>query len=89
MRDRIWHGRELRFWREEAGLSPEQLAQMVGCKPSWVRNCEKGPDEPSNDTAWAFARALSKALTRTYGKSHNITINDLSTPVGDLDRLPA
>lgn len=73
MQGRDLNGRQLRALRQQAGLRADQLADLVGCKKSYLGNIEKGPDQPSAVLIYRFARALSATLGRT------VDIDEFST----------
>lgn len=53
-------GRQLRAWRERAGLSQERLGQRLGhAKPSTVQSWEKGRRTPRPVSVRAIATALA------------------------------
>lgn len=72
-------GRDLRSLREQAGMRRNQLAELVGCKPDYLRNIEGSVDQPSAVVAYRLARALSKALEREVG------LDDFSDDLDDAD----
>lgn len=53
-------GELLRKWREDRGLTQEQLAHMVhpGTQKNRIYNIEKGPNSMSVSTLLRFVRAL-------------------------------
>ncbi|MCL4715512.1 MAG: helix-turn-helix transcriptional regulator [Hyphomonadaceae bacterium] len=48
----------LRQWRKRAGLSQEQLAEMIGCSPALVSMIERGQRQYDQEFLEAAAEAL-------------------------------
>lgn len=65
-------GRDLRSLREEAGLYRYELAELIKCKPGYLRNVECAYDEPSAVVAHRLTRVLTERLGRV------ITLDDFS-----------
>lgn len=51
-------GRSIRFYRLQAGLSPELLAEMVGVSKAAITDFEKGKRTPNAETLEKICRAI-------------------------------
>lgn len=81
---------KLQELREEAQLTPEQLASQVGCHFNHYRKLERplrspvgaaistATAEPSDTLAWKIVNVLTKELGR------KIRVEDIATPKFDL-----
>jgi transcriptional regulator with XRE-family HTH domain len=65
MHGRRLDGHRLRDLRIQAGYRGDEFAKAVVCRPGYLRNIEKGFDQPGAVLVHKFARALSKRLGRT------------------------
>lgn len=52
----------LRFWREKAGLTQEQLATKAGYKQSYISDIERLRKKPTREAHDALQRALGKTF---------------------------
>ncbi len=57
-------GRAIRHAREAAGLTQEELAEIIDCSPRWVQKLERGKSNPHWMTLLQFC-ALLGIDTRT------------------------
>jgi transcriptional regulator with XRE-family HTH domain len=57
-RDAVAFGRELRLAREQAQLSPRELAERMDCTREALRLWEAGQRVPSVDTVWRLELAV-------------------------------
>ena len=55
-------GKSLKFYRLEAGLTQEDLAEKVGIHPTYVGKLEGGKNNPSVMTIYKITRALKVKL---------------------------
>ena len=63
--DYVLIGERIKFWRQQRGVTQEQLAEMVALTPGFISLIEIGKKRASLETLLSSCRAL------------NITLNDL------------
>ncbi|NUL46099.1 helix-turn-helix transcriptional regulator [Cellulosimicrobium funkei] len=59
-------GRTLRMARKTAGITQEELADLVGISDRTVRHIEKGSPAPSIGSVVAVANALGLSIKATF-----------------------
>lgn len=74
---------KLRELREEAQLTPTELAARAGCHRTTYYRVERGIQLISASNVWAFLNELSDQLGR------KITVADIATPRERTRRKPA
>lgn len=73
---------KLQTLREEAQLTPEELAPLIGCHPQHYRKLER-QHQPSDRLGWKILNVLGRKLKRVIG------IEDIATPKAVQERLAA
>ena len=63
----------LQSLREEAQLTPEQIAELVGCHPQHYRKLERR-HQPSDTLAWSIVNTLTQKLGR------KVRVEDIAHP---------
>ena len=62
-------GARIKRYREEAGLSPADIAELTGLSRSYISELETGTAQnPSADKLYALAKALGVAMSDILGK---------------------
>jgi predicted transcriptional regulator len=74
---------KLRELREEARLTPDVVAELVGCHRHTWYNLERGAQQPSAQLTWRIVDTFSQQLGRT------ITVADVATRRETRRRKPA
>lgn len=84
-------GKKLQIAREEAGLSQEQLASLLGCAQSTLSNYEKGKRRIYLTQLEQIAELLSKSieyfLESSTQSEASSTINRLSSAIDEEPEL--
>jgi transcriptional regulator with XRE-family HTH domain len=87
----LFFGERLKGARNNAGLTQQQLADLVGVKRKQViSNWEKGIVEPSLDMLLRLAKCLDKSLDYLLGHSfepYKAAVIDLGIPEIDTDKI--
>jgi len=75
-------GERLRLFRQQLGISQEQLAFKAGITPSYLGQVERGEKSPTIDSLEKVAKALNISLEQVFSKrSEDIT------ELGIMDRI--
>lgn len=81
-------GRKLQLAREEAGLSQEQLATMLGCAQSTLSNYEKGKRRLYLTQLENIAEILDKPIEYFMESNNNVETATVSSINSALDDEP-
>jgi len=73
---------KLQSLREEAQLTPEELAPLIGCHPQHYRKLERR-HQPSDSLGWKILNVLGRKVGRA------VTIDDIAVPKAELDSVAA
>ncbi len=83
-------GRKLQLAREEAGLSQEQLANMLGCAQSTLSNYEKGKRRLYLTQLENIAELLDKPIEyfmESSGNAEAATVHSINNALDDEPEL--
>jgi len=56
----------IRYYREKAGITVEELASALGFKPDYIRKLEKGQRGCTIETGIKISRILGKSLNTLF-----------------------
>jgi len=73
----ITHGKRLKTFRENAGLSTRELARQIGINHSTIVFWEKGDAFPRSDVLLPMSKALGVSVEELLGET-----NSKSNPIG-------
>ena len=85
-------GKNLKFYRNKARLTQDQLSELCNCSKQTVSGAETGYSFPASKTLFSFSRALNVPLVYlfNFGDVEDIDKREANLLLYDyLDKLPA
>ena len=87
--DKKAFGKQLQKYRERAGFSQENLAEVIGCSTIFISYIERGIKSPSLDTLIKLSNALNISVDILLGQEiTGYTFAKLRDIEGQLKTLP-
>ena len=82
--DYVLIGERIKFWRQQRGLTQEQLAEMVELTPGFISLVENGKKRASLETLLSICRALNITLNDILVGNQIIQATDYNTEFSEL-----